>query len=81
VLPDDNAMNWRKLAIGSGSIGVTTADSDVSGAMENMIARLHCLIAHRWRRPVGSAEPMTELLSRLLPERQRHIISAERQEQ
>jgi hypothetical protein len=36
VLPDDNAMNWRKLAIGSRSIGVTTADSD---AMENMIAR------------------------------------------
>ena len=33
-------MSWRKLATGSGSIGVITiADSDVSGAMENMIAR------------------------------------------
>jgi hypothetical protein len=32
-------MSWRKLATGSGSIGVTTADRDVNGAMENMIAR------------------------------------------
>src|SRR5262245_3972507 len=39
VLPGGNAMSWRKLATGSGSTGVTTADSDVRGAMENMIAR------------------------------------------
>jgi hypothetical protein len=32
-------MSWRKLATGSGSTGVTIADNDVSGAMENMIAR------------------------------------------
>ena len=32
-------MSWRKLATGSGSIGVITADSEVNGAMENMIAR------------------------------------------
>jgi hypothetical protein len=32
-------MSWRKLATGSGSTGVTIADSDVSGEMENMIAR------------------------------------------
>jgi len=32
-------MSWRKLATGSGSTGVIIADSDVSGAMENMIAR------------------------------------------
>jgi hypothetical protein len=38
-VPGGNAMSWRKLPAGSGSIGVTIADSDVSGATENMIAR------------------------------------------
>jgi hypothetical protein len=32
-------MSWRKLAAGSGSIGVITAGSAVNGALENMIAR------------------------------------------
>ncbi len=39
MAPRGNAMSWRKLATGSGSTGVIIADSDVSGAMENMIAR------------------------------------------
>ena len=32
-------MSWRKLATGSGSIGIITAGSEVNGALENMIAR------------------------------------------
>ena len=39
AVPGGNVMSWRKLATGSGSTGVINADSDVSGAIENMIAR------------------------------------------